>query len=145
MKQRVNFHVACYLILEKDNKILLQKRQNSGYFDGYYSVPAGHLEEKETCIDCIIRETKEEIGIDIKREDTNLIFTSDASKKNNYICLFFKTNKFDGDIKIMEPEKCSELRFFDIDNLPENLVPELRTFLEDRKKGLIYGIERSIN
>ncbi len=145
MKQRANFHVACYLILEKDNKILLQKRQNSGYFDGYYSVPAGHLEEKETCIDCIIRETKEEIGIDIKRENTDLIFTLGASENSNYICLFFKANKFDGDIKIMEPEKCSELKFFNIDNLPENLVPELRTFLEDRKNGLIYGNERLIS
>lgn len=145
MKQRANFHVACYLILEKDNKILLQKRQNSGYFDGYYSVPAGHLEEKETCIDCIIREAKEEIGIDIKRENTDLIFTLGASENSNYICLFFKANKFDGDIKIMEPEKCSELTFFDIDNLPENLVPELRTFLEDRKNGLIYGNERLIS
>lgn len=141
-KNRANFHVACYMIIEENNKILLQKRCGSGYFDGYYSVPAGHLEENEKCIDCIIREFKEETNLNVDKNDIKLLFTLGATEKSNYICLFFGAEKYSGEMKIMEPNKCGELKFFDLNNLPENLVPELRTFLEDRSKGLNYGDER---
>jgi 8-oxo-dGTP diphosphatase len=142
MKKKANFHVACYMVIEEDNKILLQKRANSGYFDGYYSIPGGHLEEKERCIDCIIREVKEEIDVNVYTNDIKLIYTLGTMEDSDYICLFFTTNKYDGKIRIMENDKCSELAFFDLDKLPNNLVPELKTFLKDRKNGLIYGDER---
>lgn len=60
---------ASYLVLEKDNKILLLRRFNTGYEDGNYSFIAGHLENDESLTQCIIREAKEEAGITLKEED----------------------------------------------------------------------------
>jgi len=40
--------VAVHLFLLQDNKILLSKRYNTGYEDGNWNVPAGHVEEGES-------------------------------------------------------------------------------------------------
>ncbi len=64
---------AVYLILEKDNKILLLRRYNTGYNDGLYSLPSGHVEDGEFPIDALIREAQEEIGIIIAKEHLLLL------------------------------------------------------------------------
>jgi hypothetical protein len=38
----------------------------------------------------------------------------------------------------MEPKKCSDLKFFDKNNLPENLVPELKEYFDEKEKGLYF-------
>ena len=53
---------ASYLFLQKGDGILLMRRQNSGYYDGWYTVPAGHVEAGELPVDALLREAKEEIG-----------------------------------------------------------------------------------
>lgn len=62
-KERFKIVPSVYLILMKDNKILFSRRYNTGYFDGYYSFPAGHLDGGETLKQAMVRETEEEIGI----------------------------------------------------------------------------------
>ena len=66
---------AVYLILKKDNQILLMRRQGSGYYDGWYSLPAGHVEAGELPIAGLIWEMKEELGISIAPEDIRLVHT----------------------------------------------------------------------
>ena len=142
MTRKAAFHAACYMVIEKDSQILLHLRRNSGYFDGYYSIPAGHLEQNEKCMDCIIRELREETSLEVNKEDLEFLFAIGPSEKSDYVCLFFGANKYKGVPTIMEPDKCSELKFYDLNNLPNNLVPELEVFLEGRKNGLNYSDER---
>ena len=143
MVERFRICVAVYLILIENKKILLQLRDGTNYMKGYYSVPSGHLEKLEGCIHALIRETKEETDLDIKREDIELKYLSNRLSDVDdveYMCLFFTTKKYSGEMKIMEPHKCKELKFFDLDNLPENLVPELKDFLQNYlKEGKNYG------
>lgn len=140
MSERFKAGVAVYLILIEDNKILLNLRDGTKYMAGYYGVPSGHLEEGEGCLNALIREVKEETNLDIKKEDLKLLYTSNRVSDIEYVCLFFKTRAYSGDMKIMEPLKCRELKFFDLNNLPDNLVPELKNFLENYlKKGKNYG------
>ena len=56
---------SVYLILERDGKILLGRRCNTGFLDGHYGLAAGHAEAYETFREAMVREAKEEIGIDI--------------------------------------------------------------------------------
>lgn len=65
MKERFKYIGSSYLILIKEGSILLLKRANTGFMDGYYSLPAGHLDGDETAREGGSREIKEEIGIDI--------------------------------------------------------------------------------
>jgi ADP-ribose pyrophosphatase YjhB (NUDIX family) len=57
-KERFKLIAAVYLVLIKNNKILLLRRHNTGYFDGYYSLPAGHVEKEETLIKALLEKLK---------------------------------------------------------------------------------------
>jgi len=114
------FYAAAYIIIENEKwEILFMKRANTGFRDGEYQVPAGHMDGNETMIDCSIREAKEELDIDIK--DCHIVHISHRlASDREYFDVYVKVNKYSWEIKINEPEKCSELVFIDINNIPEN-------------------------
>ena len=136
---RHKIHGAVYLILRKNDQILLLKRNNTGYMDGYYSFPGGHIEEGESAIEAVIREGKEEINVDVKKEDLNLILTMHRkTSEREYLDLFFEAKKYTNEINNNEPEKCSELVFKSINDLPLNIVPYIQQSIECFKDGKIY-------
>ncbi|HSQ97809.1 MAG TPA: NUDIX domain-containing protein [Rickettsiales bacterium] len=75
MKQRYKITTAAYLLLIKENKILLALREGTGYMDGLYSLPSGHLEANESIVDACIRESLEEVNIILKKENLKLATT----------------------------------------------------------------------
>ncbi len=60
---------AVYLILKREGKILIARRCNTGYQDGNYQLPAGHVDAGELPTEAMIREGNEEIGIVLKKDD----------------------------------------------------------------------------
>ena len=64
---RTNFPYvgSSYLFLIEEDKILLQRRFQTGFEDGSYGVPAGHLDGGETARAGCVREVSEEIGVTI--------------------------------------------------------------------------------
>lgn len=140
MSERFRIYIAAYLFLEKDGELLLAKRQNTGYGDGEYSMVAGHFDGEETAAECIIREAKEEAGIILTPEDLEVIYVMHRiGRDREYIDVYLKTTKWEGEIQNMEPEKCSELKFFSKNAIPENTVSPMKKALEDIKNGLHYG------
>jgi mutator protein MutT len=121
-KGRFKIIPTVYLILKIGNKILLSRRYNTGFHDGGYSFPAGHLNGNETLIQTIIREAKEEIGIELIPEDLSLVHVMHRRELNEErINFFFIAENWKGEPKIMEPHKCDDLRWFNINNLPQNV------------------------
>lgn len=127
MLNRFKLVVTVHLILIKDNKILLLRRFNTGYEDGKYSVPAGHLDGNETIRKAMIREAKEEIDIDIKPEDLEIVHVMHRKSNDERIDFFLKSKKWEGKIKNKESDKCDDLRWFELKKLPQNLIPYVRT------------------
>lgn len=131
-KQRFKIIPAVYLVLRDGDKILLSKRFNTGYKDGEFSLIAGHLEGGELSSEAIIREAKEEANITINRDDLTFIHAVHRLNLNGdseRIDLYFEADKWVGDIDNLEPEKCSELSWFSIDNLPSNILPFVKIVL----------------
>ena len=64
-------YISAYLMLEKDNEILCLKRQGTGWMDGFWSLPAGHVEPGESVVQGLLREAQEEVGITL-HEETHL-------------------------------------------------------------------------
>jgi 8-oxo-dGTP pyrophosphatase MutT (NUDIX family) len=134
--------LAAYVLLKKDDKVLLLKRSNTGYRDGFYTLPAGHAEGKEPVINAAIREAKEEAGVRVKPEDLRLIHTQHRVGEGSYherINLYFEASRWQGTPLLGEPDKSSELLWADPAELPGKLVPELRYFFEGYSKNQPYG------
>jgi len=133
-------YVAAYLVLVKDGQILLLRRFNTGYQDGNYSLVAGHLDGSETTKQCIIREANEEAGIKINPEDLEIVHTMHRlAPDREYFDIYLRAEKWTGNITNMEPNKCDELKWYQMDNLPNNMLPEIKLALENINKDIHYG------
>ena len=134
------FRSAVHMIICKENKILVQKRKGSKLWPGYYALPAGHIDENENQYDALVREAQEELGIiiDPKKIINSYVvlrrnfFEIDGKQLEPYIDYYYDIVEFSGEPKIMEENKCDELIWVDINNLPEPFVNYQGEFLDDR-------------
>lgn len=132
--ERFKLISAVYLFLLKANKILLQRRFNTGYEDGNYSVPAGHLDGNEPATKAMSREALEEIGVVIKPEDLTVVHTMHRlTPKDERIDFFLTASAWEGEPSIKEPNKCDDLQWFLIDDLPSNTIPYIKFAIEQYK------------
>ena len=69
---RKHTRLAVYLVGLKQNMILLGKRKNTNHMNGFWSLPAGHVNEFESYQHALIREIKEECGFTLKQDDLKL-------------------------------------------------------------------------
>jgi len=126
MPERFTAPVAVHLFLTRRNQILLLRRYNTGFEDGNYSVIAGHLDGNEEVKTAMIREAREEAGIEIQSEDLKIVGVMHRMVDEERIDFFLTTLTWSGEIVNKEPDKCDELAWFDFDNLPPNMIPYVR-------------------
>lgn len=134
--------VALILIRNNNGKeeILLQKRKNTGYMDGYYDLGAsGHVENKETMKMALIRETKEEIGITIKEQDIEFTTIIHDISKKIYYNTYFKVTKWEGEPQIIEKDKIEEIKWCDINELPSNIIDNILIAINNYKNNISYS------
>jgi 8-oxo-dGTP diphosphatase len=142
VKERFKVIVAVYLLIERDGKILLMRRANTGYMDGMYGFPAGHHDGGEDIKQAAAREAHEELGITIDPNDLDFAFlihrpfASDGDRLDTY----FSVKKFSGDLCNMEPEKCDDLNWYSIDALPEAAIDNVPLVLQARARGESFAI-----
>lgn len=134
------------IILNKKNdniQILLHRRKDTGYEDGKWDISgSGHIDEGETAQMAVIRECKEELGIDIKIEDLSFVHLAHRVSKSGgrtYYDIYFLVNKYRGIPKIMEPNKSSELKWFEINNLPSDIMDIRKIVMDNFKNQIAYS------
>ncbi|MFH0890894.1 MAG: NUDIX domain-containing protein [Candidatus Liptonbacteria bacterium] len=140
--QRFKIVTAVHTILVKDGKILLARRINTGWQDGMYHIPGGHVDGGETMANAVIREAKEELGIAIDPTGMKLghvMHRAPAGEDGEYLDLFFIVKKWEGEPKINEPERCDDLNWFEPNSLPENIIPHIRKSIEAVFSGETYS------
>ncbi|HEY9291691.1 MAG TPA: NUDIX domain-containing protein [Microlunatus sp.] len=133
VKDRFRVVPAAYLILRRDDQVLLQLRSNTGYRDGYWAAgAAGHVEQGESVWRAACREAFEELGVEVEESNLEPVTTlhrtnrehghqpDDVDERADF---FFTTQHWKGKPRIMEPEKSSGLDWFPLDELPEPVVP----------------------
>ncbi len=140
-KERFKVIPTVHLILVKGGKILMLRRANTGFEDGKYSVVAGHLDGNETVVQAMAREAKEEADITIIPENLKVVHVihRKQSKELERMDFFLTAKKWEGGPKNMEPEKCSDLSWFDLGNLPSNTIPYVRQAIGCVLKGVFYS------
>src|SRR4030095_9593375 len=122
---RAKFPVTVHLLFFRESQILLSRRFNTGYADGKYSVPAGHLDGGETVMDAAAREAQEEVGVRIEPRDmtfSTVMHRMEGDQEDERVDFFLQVHRWPGEPFNAEPDKCDDLRWVDIHQLPTNVV-----------------------
>jgi 8-oxo-dGTP diphosphatase len=124
-------HVGVHLILTAGGKVLLLRRAGTGFADGSWSVPGGCLDDGETLPAAAAREAREETGVSIDPADLEFAhLCHHADPDGQYrVGVFFAARRWDGEPVNAEPDKCSEIGWHPVDNLPTGTVSYIRAGL----------------
>jgi 8-oxo-dGTP diphosphatase len=118
------------MLVNNAGEVLFGQRQNTGYEDGAWHLPSGHLEAGESVVTALIREAQEEIGVIIDAHEVEFCHVMHNSSSGGRVAFFFTVRRWVGDPENREPDKCSGLRWFPLAALPDQLIPYCRTALE---------------
>lgn len=133
-KSRLTLVGAVHLFLLRKQphlrpEILMLRRHNTGYEDGNYSVPAGHIDPGESATAAMVREATEEIDITLDPHDLRMAHVMhrrnvgvDCSNSER-VDFFFVSRRWTGDPVNREPHKCDDLSWFSVSAFPENTIP----------------------
>ncbi|QNE17516.1 NUDIX domain-containing protein [Kribbella qitaiheensis] len=133
---------AAYVVLRRGDEVLLLLRADTGYMDGYWAMPAGHVEKDESVLAAALREVREEVGVEIDPADLVPLTAMHRTGGNGQaiderVDFFFTTTRWSGEPRIMEPGKAAGLDWYSLDNLPDPVVPhEARILAALRSGGL---------
>lgn len=128
------------LLLNARNEVLLFRRINADFGNNEYCLVGGKIEAHETARQALVREAKEEIGIDIAVDDLTLQHTFHRKGKDSeFFALIFSASQWHGTPVNNEPQKHADLQWFSLDALPENILPAHRQALVLIKQGIRYS------
>lgn len=132
---------ASYIIFKQENQILMLRRANTGYEDGNYSLVAGHVDPGESFSKTAAREALEEAGVFVFQDDLSIahIMHRKWTDGDERVDVFFIADAWEGDITNLEPEKCDDLSWFDINALPDNTIDYVKVALGHILDGVWYS------
>ena len=124
-------------LIYNENKVVVIDREKKDWPG--VAFPGGHVEFCESFTDSVIREVKEETGLDIFSPQICGIkdwYENDC----RFVVLFYKTNKFSGEIKSSKEGKVwwEDIENFDNLNLALDMKDMLRVFTEDNLSEFYY-------
>ena len=125
------------ILLDQGKVLMLEQIPAKG---GNYSLPGGRIEQYEYAKDSLIRETNEEIGIRVRANDLELAHVLHKKTTNGQrITLYFKAERWEGDVRVLEPEKFVKATWFPLTSVPTNTTSTVKHVLTEYQKGLMYS------
>jgi 8-oxo-dGTP diphosphatase len=144
--QRFRVVPAAYVVFLRDDQILLQLREGTGYMDGHWAVAAaGHVEAGESVFEAAVREAREELGVEIDAADLEPRCVMHRTARNpkpidERVDWFFACRRWSGEPTLVEPDKAADLRWFPLAALPDPVVPHERYVFEQLREGTLASI-----
>ena len=119
--------VSTIALIDDENQILIGKRPFGKTFENLWEFPGGKVKKNETVEQALIRETKEEINIDLSKNCiAPLVFSTYENENVNIVILLFISRKWN-----LEPicKAHTELRWVKVNNLNNYDMPLANRFL----------------
>jgi ADP-ribose pyrophosphatase YjhB (NUDIX family) len=120
----VQLIVDVYLLLVREDEILLGRRSNTGYGDGAYEPPSGRLSERETIVEAAVR-VAAEAGIALDPAGVTLAHVMHDVSGTGRVAFFLTAENWDGPAGA-EADGYSDLGWFGLDALPANMMNRAR-------------------
>ena len=135
------FRASAQLIMRRGNSLLLLLRQGTGFEDGNYGLVSGHVESDEGTRAAMVREGREEAGLEISEDMLTVIHVMHRNTRwdAEYFDVFMLRYNCDQEPVNMEPEKCAELDWFPINALPPNTIDYIRAAIGDIEAGATFS------
>ena len=132
------------IIKNGKGEILFQRRCGSKLWPDFLGLPAGHVDKGEDVYQALVREAREELNIDINVKNIEDTFVVNRINKNlkPYYDIYFVIKSYKGMIKINEPNKCQELKWFLLGNMPDDVIGFEKEALTNYKKGIKFSVIR---
>lgn len=132
-KDYIGVGCGAFIINDK-NQLLLQKRNKAPEKD-YWSIPGGKLELFETFNEAVKREVKEELGVDVEViKELGICDHIVRSEGVHWVSPSFLCRITNGQPKIMEPTKHSDMKWISLNNLPDNLTITTKVAIQNYSK-----------
>lgn len=140
MARTEQVELTCLCLVTRGDELLLQNRIKKDWRG--YTLPGGHIEPGESFVDGVIREMKEETGLDIKNPKICGIKQFPTSG-GRYLVLLFKTEEFSGKLVSSEEGQMEWIHRNALDKI--NTVSDLKELLyvmeEDSMTEFQYVLE----
>ena len=103
--QRQTAYLAVYVVLSRNDKILVLKRHNTGYMDGLWCPPAGGVDPGESISDWVVRECLEEVGVQVDPSSIALLHTMHRVTPERYVIDLFFSADLPANLSTLSPTK----------------------------------------
>ncbi|MGW1887582.1 NUDIX domain-containing protein [Streptomyces sp. NPDC001970] len=128
--------VAAVIVHDRatDRVVLLQRGENAKFAQGMWDLPVGKSEPGEPITETAVRELYEETGITVKSESLKVAHIVHCARgveaPNGFLTVVFAAHEWTGEPENREPRKHSQVRWVDVDALPEAFVDANATALQ---------------
>lgn len=140
--RRFDLNVSVFVVVMRGSQVLLLRRSNTGWHDDYYSLPAGGHDGGETLVQAAARELREETGLNANPAQLHLVHMlhcRQGDSGNEWLGAFFSADEWTGTPTLREPRKHDALDWYEIDQLPENVIPYTRQGLLLSRAGVSFS------
>ena len=133
-QQRATFPIVVHTLLVQSGRWFLLRRANTGYLDGAYTLPGGHLQRGEGVVAAALRECREEAGVDVLAADLELIAAMPYRTADHQgVDFIARTTRWVGTPHTAEPHHFDECCWSDPGALPNPLAPFIPALREMQK------------
>jgi len=139
---RFTLRVSANLLLIKDNQILLLRRFHTAWGNGKYTVISGHIDGNETIAEAMVREAKEEAGIELEAANLTIVHAMHRIADIECVDYFLTATIWQGEPKNTEPDKADDVRWFPLNDLPEKILPNIKAAIHSYQNQIPFSEER---
>jgi 8-oxo-dGTP diphosphatase len=132
--------VAAAALVQSDRRLLIQQRPAGKPMAGLWELPGGKVEDGEDPEGALIRELREELGIEIRTSDTEAFaFVSHAYETFHLLMPVFMIRRWDGEIEAREGQNFAWVSAEEIRRYPapEADLPLYERFIEWAQVGRV--------
>jgi 8-oxo-dGTP diphosphatase len=126
-----------------DDAVLLELRAGTGWYDGSWHLPAGHVDAGESVVAALVRELGEELAIGADSADLELLHTMHCRTPGTsyaWIDVYFGLRAWSGQPVNAEPHRCAEVRWWPLDGVPANTAAPALQALSAIRRGERFSL-----
>jgi 8-oxo-dGTP diphosphatase len=129
-----------YVILEQEDRLLLLRRHNTGYRDGEYTLPGGHVEAGETFHAACVRGVKEEVCVNVHPENLKLVHVMQRHENGVYVTdYYYFALTWTGPPRIGKPGRADDIRWLSLSAIDDHAIPFIGTAMGHITRSVAYS------